>query len=342
MTFSKRSIGDKEHQIQHRNTKHNRLHINQRDQWTTGVDLGRPSAKLVTNGIWSLSIFVIDIFSRFLWVETLQDKRGTSVVAALKKVFAYGRKPFKIRHDGGSEFTNKTLDNFLKRNDVEHFQTYNTETKANYTERVIGTLKRILYRYFTHNKTYKFQNVLQDLVSSYNKRPHRGIFNLAPTDVNSKNEREIWRKTYLPKDQQDTDEKVKQDKTKVEKNKKRKHKSKTRFKFKIDDFVRVSFVRYVSQRAYHQSWSEELFKVKSRVLRENLPVYTLQDMAGDDIKWSYYQPELQKVTVKNDKLWSIEQILRKRKRKGQTECLIRWRGYPSKFDSWVQESKIKA
>ena len=29
---------------QHRNMKHKRLHINQRDQWATGADLGRPSA----------------------------------------------------------------------------------------------------------------------------------------------------------------------------------------------------------------------------------------------------------------------------------------------------------
>ena len=33
------------------NTKHKRLHINQRDQWATGADLGRPSAKLIANGV---------------------------------------------------------------------------------------------------------------------------------------------------------------------------------------------------------------------------------------------------------------------------------------------------
>ena len=33
------------------NIKHKRLHINQRDQWATGADLGRPSAKLIANGV---------------------------------------------------------------------------------------------------------------------------------------------------------------------------------------------------------------------------------------------------------------------------------------------------
>ncbi|KAK3090185.1 hypothetical protein FSP39_009885 [Pinctada imbricata] len=36
---------------QHRNMKHKRLHINQRDQWATGADLGRPSAMLIADGV---------------------------------------------------------------------------------------------------------------------------------------------------------------------------------------------------------------------------------------------------------------------------------------------------
>ncbi|KAK3089210.1 hypothetical protein FSP39_001772 [Pinctada imbricata] len=36
---------------QHRNIKHKRLHINQRDQWATGADLGRPSATKIAEGV---------------------------------------------------------------------------------------------------------------------------------------------------------------------------------------------------------------------------------------------------------------------------------------------------
>ncbi|KAK3088514.1 hypothetical protein FSP39_020044 [Pinctada imbricata] len=36
---------------QHRNIKHKGLHINQRDQWATGADLGRPSATGITEGV---------------------------------------------------------------------------------------------------------------------------------------------------------------------------------------------------------------------------------------------------------------------------------------------------
>ena len=48
---SKGLKGYKGHQIRHQNTENKRLHINQRDQWATGANLGRPSAKLITNGM---------------------------------------------------------------------------------------------------------------------------------------------------------------------------------------------------------------------------------------------------------------------------------------------------
>ncbi|KAK3084339.1 hypothetical protein FSP39_011826 [Pinctada imbricata] len=37
--------------VQHRNIKHKGLHINQRDQWATGAELGRPSAMEITEGV---------------------------------------------------------------------------------------------------------------------------------------------------------------------------------------------------------------------------------------------------------------------------------------------------
>jgi len=40
-------------------------------------------------------------------------------------------------------------------------------------------------------------------------------------------------------------------------------------------------------------------------------------------------------------LWKIDKILRKKKVKGQTEVLVSWQNWPSKFDSWVKESDIQ-
>ena len=50
--------------------------------------------------------------------------------------------------------------------------------------------------------------------------------------------------------------------------------------------------------------------------------------------------ELQKI-IKNEGVYRVEKILRKRKRKRVVEYLVRWNGYEDpKFDSWVQESDI--
>ena len=41
----------KEHEITPQNIQHKRLHINQRDQWAIGADLGRPSATKAAEGV---------------------------------------------------------------------------------------------------------------------------------------------------------------------------------------------------------------------------------------------------------------------------------------------------
>lgn len=56
---------------------------------------------------------------------------------------------------------------------------------------------------------------------------------------------------------------------------------------------------------------------------------------------TFYQPELQKVNKESDTTWKIEKIMKERKRNGVKEALVRWMGWPKKFDSWITESDIK-
>lgn len=100
-------------------------------------------------------LIVIDIFSKFLWMQPLKDKKGQSVTAALKNVLREGRRPTRIRSDKGQEFRSRTFNALLKEQNIEHLYAQNTEVKANYAERVIKTIKTKLYRYITYKQSYR-------------------------------------------------------------------------------------------------------------------------------------------------------------------------------------------
>lgn len=56
---------------------------------------------------------------------------------------------------------------------------------------------------------------------------------------------------------------------------------------------------------------------------------------------SFYQSELQAVNKTNETLWEIEKKLKTRRRKNRTEYLVSWKGYPSRFNSWIDKTEIK-
>ena len=85
----------------------------------------------------------IDLFSKYVWVIPIKDKKGTSIAIAFKKVISEGqRKPNKILVDQGSEFYNQSFKDLLKINNIEMYSTYN-EWKSAVAEIFIRTLKKI-------------------------------------------------------------------------------------------------------------------------------------------------------------------------------------------------------
>ena len=56
---------------------------------------------------------VIDIFSKYVWVIHLKDKKGASMVDVFQKILdkSKRRKPNKIWVDKGSEFYNNSFKN---------------------------------------------------------------------------------------------------------------------------------------------------------------------------------------------------------------------------------------
>lgn len=267
-------------------------------------------------------LVMIDIFSRKLWCQPLKDKTGKSVVKAMTAIFAEGRQPLTMRSDRGREYLNKDVQEYLKQLGVHHFTT-NNEPKANYAERVIRTLRQKIFRYTMKKQNYRYVNVLQQLVNSYNRTVHSSL-GVTPDSVNKGNEDEVRLNQYLRR--------KKRTKMKA---------TKRRFRYKVDDTVRISHVRQVFDREITQKWSGEIFKIKSRLFRQDIPVYRLSDWEGEDVGGTFYQSELQGVRVDENTVFKIEKVLKKRTVAGKKQALVRWLHWPKKYDSWLLLSEVK-
>ena len=136
-----------------------------RGNWT--VDLAdMQSLSKYNKGIKYLS-WPIDLYSKYVWVVPLKDKKGSSIVNAFQKIVSEGRKPNKIWFDQGSEFYNNLFKRFLKINNIEMYSTYN-EVKSVVTERFIRTLKNKIFKHMTAVSKNDYFDVLENIVNKYN------------------------------------------------------------------------------------------------------------------------------------------------------------------------------
>ena len=62
---------------------------------------------------------VIDIFNKYVWVITLEDKKGITITNAFQIVLdESNRKPNKVLIDNGSDFYNRSTESWLEKNDI--------------------------------------------------------------------------------------------------------------------------------------------------------------------------------------------------------------------------------
>ena len=111
-----------------------------------------------------------------------------------------------------------------------------------------------------------------------------------------------------------------------------------KYKFKIGDQVRISKIKRKFEKGYLPNFSKEIFTVSKKVPR-NTAVYKLKDYDGEELKETFYDKELQKV-IKHDDMYEVEKILKKRGKGKNVQYLVKWSGYPDKFNSWVPASEI--
>ena len=90
----------------------------------------------------------------------------------------------------------------------------------------------------------------------------------------------------------------------------------------------------IRDRGYTPNWTEEIFVI-DKVLPTRPITYSIIDLMGEEIKGSFYDQELQKA---KQQTFRIEKIIRRDNKK--KIALVKWSGYPDKFNSWVSTKDL--
>lgn len=272
------------------------------------------------NDGYTYLLVIIDVLSKYAWVEPLRDKTSSSVIKAFQRVLSRsgGRVPVYLQTDKGKEFVARPMQKFLKENDIRFRVARNPDVKAAVVERFNRTLKERMWRYFTHKNTRRYVDVLQNIVSAYNHTRHSST-KMQPAIVtreNARTARENIARRW---------------------NTKRERKA----KYRVGDLVRISRAKAAFEKGYEAKWSDEIFRIH-RVLDWRKPrVYELRDLADEIIDGIFYEQELTRVEKNlREEEFIVDRVIKSRGQGNNKQLLVSWRGYPSKFDSWIPASSL--
>ena len=85
----------------------------------------------------------------------------------LNKIFVKS-EPKKVMSDRGVEFWNSYLFKVLKKHDIELYTSSNQKIKCGIVKRFDRTLKTRLSKYFTTHNAFRYLDILDNVVKSYN------------------------------------------------------------------------------------------------------------------------------------------------------------------------------
>ncbi|XP_031777473.1 uncharacterized protein LOC116415938 [Nasonia vitripennis] len=161
---------------------------------------------------------------------------------------------------------------------------------------------------FSKQGSYKWLNILPNLLKVYNSRKHRTT-GIEPKNVNQANEREVKRR--FP------NEKSPAKKT----------------KFKVGDKVRISKIKNVFEKGYTPNWSTEIFTI-TPVIKTNPITYHLKDYYDKPVSGGFYEIEIHKTLF--PEIYLVEKVLKKSGKR----VFVKWLGFSDEHNSWINKNEI--
>lgn len=293
------------------------------------ADLIDIAALRTANDDVTFLLVILDVFSRKMWVKPVLRKSALHMENAFKEWLNEINAPGCLSEnayilvDSGLEFSNRRVKELLSKVGLRLEQAKNIH-KASIVERANKSLQVLIYKYLTDKGETRYLDVLKDLVSSYNNRPHRSLANMTPNEADQAENAPTVRSIHLERYQRVADKRPK----------------KTRYQ--VGDKVRVkTFAKAPSsaRRAYLQQYKGEMFEIVRISRRMPMPFYYIKSMNdGEMIEGGFYANEL---SLLQGDLFKIEKIIKTVGTGVRKKHLVRWKYFDPRWDSWVLDKDVQ-
>jgi len=259
---------------------------------------------------------VIDVFSKFAWARPVFRKNGESVSNAMMDILTNNaeRKPFLkppkfLQTDAGKEFYNRHFQNMLQEFGTTLYSSHSVK-KASVVERFNRTLKTKMWVKFSAQGTFRWVDMLNNLLTEYNNSVHRTI-KMKPCDVKRSHERYLQEMHFsnhqLPR--------------------------RGKVKFRVGEHVRINSIKGVFEKGYEPNWSTGIFTI-AEVCPTAPVTYKIRDYLGELIPGGFYNEELRKTDFPD--IYLVEKIVRRR----GNRVLVKWLGFPNAHNTWENVRNI--
>ena len=258
----------------------------------------------------------IDVLSRKVFVAPVKSKSPKDMINAFDHIFnTIEDLPQRLFTDKGLEFQAKEMKKYFEKNDILKYVAQSDDVKAAMAERTIRNIKNRLYKYFTHYRTHRWVDVVEQIVEGINNTVNRTT-KMRPNDVNKENADDLWNRLYADK-----------------------YVSNRKYRYKEGDYVRMQARRRDFEKGYLPNFTTEVFRI-DQVKPGYAPNYRLVDSKGEEIIGKFYENEFSKTKAAPNEYFVVERILQERRRAGKPEYLVKWRGLPENVATWVRLDDI--
>jgi len=262
----------------------------------------------------------VDAFSKKAWVKAMKNKSADVSLEKIKELVNEIQPPMKaVFLDRGTEFKNKKVQSFLREQNIKMIHPY-SETKAPIAERFNRTLKDLIFKYFDAEQTFRYVDVLDELVISYNNRGHRTLQYMTPNEA-EKEENKSKVVCALSEYYTKATGGIR----------------KRRPKYRVGQKVRVKILADKLRRGFQERFKEEHFEIVSINTKMPIPMYRVKSLNDNEIiRGGFYANELQ--PIEGD-VFKIEKVLKEETKRGRKRLFVKWVGYDDRHNSWIDAER---